>query len=653
MPNPGPSVLLLLLEREGPPSERSTAAWREAIDQDSVAADVRHVWAGDGPVPAGIDLGSLGAASTVWDLAADTTVVVAEATAVPGPHLVRRLVDALHGSPPRHVVDTRVLPVELARTDGRPRGYGLADGADPRAEVLDEVRHPWEPQRDGDDASSRVTGVCCALEAGDLAALGEALTAPAPGKAARLLAAATERDLTVVVHTEAAVSLPVRLDWDVRVDGHVAFPAERPTSWSGATHPAELPATSLGALAAGLGLRPVREPERDTDAARPFLSIVTRTQGRRLPCLEDVLTCLAGQSDRDFELLVMCHRTTPEEQSAVEAVVASAPQWLRDAVRVLRVERPGRAAPLNDGFLEARGRYVVALDDDDTVLAHYVAAFKEAAASHDGRLLRAVAVRQDVVPQGEGAEVRAVSVDDPYREWPLDFSLVDHLSDNFSPIMTVAFPRGAVQDLGMRFDEALAANEDWEYVVRCAAVLGVASVREITSVYRWWLHSVSSRDTHAEEEWDEARARIQEVVASSVLLLQPEETRRLVATLNRSRREASAAHELAQSVATEQHGTNVEMTKVAEAYQAAVAKRQAVEARLAEVKDDLATTRQQLRRRTQRLHRLELVQEVQARIDAGTLERPEKPLADMTTQRLERLAAAPVVLVRRSWRGRR
>jgi hypothetical protein len=406
-------------------------------------------------------------------------------------------------------------------------------------------------------------------------------------------------------------------------------------------------------LARQFSLRPAERTSADLGPDAPFLTIVTRTQGRRLLCLEDVLTCLAGQSDRDFELLVMCHRTTSDEQSAVEDVVASAPAWLRDAVRVLRVERPGRAAPLNDGFAAARGRYVVALDDDDTVLAHYVSTFKGAAARHEGRLLRTVAVRQDVVPVGDGDDVRAVPVADPYREWPLDFSLVDHLSDNYSPIMTVAFPRGAVHDLGLRFDETLHANEDWEYVVRCAAVLGVASVREITSVYRWWLHTASSRDLHPEEQWDEARARIQEVVAGSVVLLQPEEVHRLVATLDRSRREVATAHELAQSTATAQHETNLEMTKVAEAYQAATAKRLTVEERLAEVRGDLAAARDELRRRTQELRRLELVQEVQQRIDTGTLARPEKPLTDMTTRRLKQLAEAPVVVRRQSWLGRR
>ena len=659
MSDPVPPVLLLL-QREGPPQQRQTEAWHDALAQDSspdlvAAADLQHVWAGDGPVPAGIDLGSPGAAMPVLGLSHDTVVIVAEAAAVPGPHVVRRLVDAVHEAP-RQVVDARVLPVELTRTDGRPRGYGLADGADADAEVLEEVRHAWDAldaQDAAADPSARVTGVCCALRAGDLAALDEALLAPPTDTRARLLAAAAANDLPVVVASTAAVSLPVRLDWDARVEGQVTAPAGRSAQWSGSTHPADLPATSLGALARQLGLQPGDRPAGDLDPAAPFLSIVTRTQGRRLPCLEDVLTCLAGQSDRDFEVLLMCHRTTPEEQAAVEGVDASVPGWLREAVRVLPVERPGRAAPLNDGFAAARGRYVVALDDDDTVLSHYVSTFKAAAAEHEGRLVRTVAVRQDVVPVGHDDGVRAISVDDPYREWPLDFSLVDHLSDNYSPIMTVAFPRGAVHDLGLRFDETLQTNEDWEYVVRCAAVLGVASVREITSVYRWWLHTASSRDVHAEEEWDEARSRVEAMVAGAVLLLQPEESRRLITSVRRMRHEVHESHELAGSLAAAQHETNSEMTRTAEAHDAAVGNWREAEARVEHLRGELRSAQEQLRRRTRRMRRLELIIEVQERIDAGTLARPEKPLQDMTVERLKRLAGAPVTAIRRPLLRRR
>ena len=74
--------------------------------------------------------------------------------------------------------------------------------------------------------------------------------------------------------------------------------------------------------------------------------------------------------------------------------------------------------------------------------------------------------------------------------------------------MSVAFPRGAMHGLGMRFDETLDTTEDWDYC-RCAAALGVQSVREITCVYRWWVHTGSSREVHSKTEWDVARLRVQ------------------------------------------------------------------------------------------------------------------------------------------------
>ena len=657
MPDTVPPVMLLLVHRAGPPDPRLVAAWQEAAERHDGGAELRHVWAGEGAVPAGMDLGSAAAAVPVLGLPDDAVAIVAEAVAVPGPHLVPRLVAEVAGNAAgagARIVDARVLPVELTRTDPRPRGYGLAEGADPDAVVLDEVRHPGDAPAAPESPQARVTGVCCALRARDLVAVDDALVAePSASSGQTLVAAAHAAGLDVVVAEAAAVSLPVRLGWDVEVDGLVPSAPQVPVSWADSTHPADLPATSLGAVARQVGLRPVAAGHDAPGPDAPFLSIVTRTQGRRLLCLEDVLTCLAGQTDLDFEVLLMCHRTSAEEQAAVEAVVAAVPAWLRDAVRVLRVDRPGRAAPLNEGFAAARGRYVVALDDDDTVLSHYVATFRSAARQHEGRLLRAVAVRQDVVPVGADASLRAVSVGDPYREWPLDFVLVDHLSDNYSPIMTVAFPRGAVHDLGLRFDESLDTNEDWEYVVRCAALLGAVSIREITSVYRWWLHTGSSRDVHSEAEWDAARSRVQAAFAESVLLLQPEETHRLVVLVERLRRRADEAHRLARENATAQHETNVEMTKVAEAYQAGVAKRLAVEERLAETREELQQVRQQLKRRGDRLKRLELVLELEQRIGRGTLARPEKPLEDMTLERLQRLAATPAVVVRRPLLGRR
>jgi hypothetical protein len=641
-----PSVTVLLVERDGPPSPRQHAAWQESVDAYGGAGRVHRVWAGTGSAPAGIDLGSLGAAADVLGLADADVVVVTEAVATPGPHVLERLVADLEGADPGTVVDARVLPVELTRVDDRDRGYHLDDGADASAEVLDEVRYADPNATDehdgdedpesgpGDDATERgtergtpvadgvsddeltaqddavvhprVTAACCALRAADLGPLEPVLLAePDDRSGAALLTAASNRGIGVATARTAAVALPVRLDWDARVAGLVPQRPDRPVSWPEVTHPGLLAASSVGTLASQLGLAPVEEVVTTQPPGGPFLTIVTRTQGKRLHCLEDMFTCLAAQTDRDFEVLVMAHRIDEAEATPVRELVDSLPAWLRDAVRIVRVERPGRAAPLNEGFAAARGRYIVALDDDDTVLSHYVATFKARAATHDGQLLRVVAVRQDIAPVGDLDTLFPVSVDDPFREWPMDFALVAHLTANYSPFMSVAFPRGSFHDLGLRFDETLDTTEDWDFIVRCAALLGVSSIREITCVYRWWVHTGSSREVHSKAEWDEARLRVQRRFEESVLLLQPGETVRLVHSLERTRRAADKSHRMARDFATTLHETNLQMIETSNTLRAVTRKRDAAEARVEKLRGELKEARQRVRRQRQRLERLE------------------------------------------------
>jgi hypothetical protein len=611
--------------------------------------------------------------------------VVAEASAVPGPHLVQRLVDEALASTER-VVDARLLPVELTRVGERARGYYLEEGSDPSDAVLVESRFvgtdpddedddeedkaagededapagdtetgtsaPSDPPVSPADAAvsdhdlqaqdgwllrARVSGVCCATRAQHLLALDEALMAsPSDTAGEELLAAAEARDLDVVVAATAAVSLPVHLGWDARPDGWVTTAAERSVEWSPRTHPAELPGSLLGVMAKKFALRLTASKSSDAEPGGPFLSIVTRTQGRRLHCLEDLLTCLAGQEDRDFEMLLMCHRTTAEETAAVREVVASAPGWLRDKVRVLEVERPGRASPLNDGFAAAAGRYVVALDDDDTVLAHYVSTFKTAAAEHDGRVLRTVAVRQDVAPVGGIDTLCAVSVGDPFRHFPMDFSLLDHLVTNYSPIMTVAFPRGAFHDLDLRFDESLDTTEDWDLIVRCAAVLGVASVRELTSVYRWWVHTgSSSRELHSKAEWAAARTRIKQAFEGTVLLLSPDETRRMVASLQRARGDSNAANSMARRLATSQHEVILRMDEVKAAHDRAVENVNDWRDRAKVAQDKVQQVRDRLR--TRHRNHLRMLREADLLLVERPHLRPHGSIVDLSPEELKAL----------------
>jgi glycosyltransferase involved in cell wall biosynthesis len=243
-------------------------------------------------------------------------------------------------------------------------------------------------------------------------------------------------------------------------------------------------------------------------AQSPFLTIITRTQGRRPHTLVEVLTCLAAQSDTDFELLLLGHRLDAEQLQLVLGLVEDCPSWLRDRIRFIAVEHGNRTRPLQLGFAAARGAYVAMLDDDDIVFAHWVESFRALSRQQPGRVLRANTVVQivdKVEVQGVGG-LRAAAA--PERRYPKKFNFFEHVLENRSPPMTLAFPRRVIAFEGIRFDETLTTTEDWDFFMRCAAVLGVADGAGITSVYRWWDKGESSRTVHQEAEWQANHYRI-------------------------------------------------------------------------------------------------------------------------------------------------
>ena len=232
-----------------------------------------------------------------------------------------------------------------------------------------------------------------------------------------------------------------------------------------------------------------------------FLTIVTRTQGRRLHTLREIFVSLAGQSDQDFEMLVIGHKLDSGRQLKIERMIEDNPEWLRDRIRFLRVDEGNRTKPLNVGFEVARGEYVVILDDDDLPFAHWVEIFHGLAAKEPGRLLRSVAVRQKVEDVHVNGLLGLQATGGLERCYPSEFDLFRHFHMNETPPVSVAFPRGVFHSLNIRFDESLTTTEDWDYILRSALHVGVVSSPEITSIYRWWETGESSRAVHSQQEW--------------------------------------------------------------------------------------------------------------------------------------------------------
>lgn len=278
--------------------------------------------------------------------------------------------------------------------------------------------------------------------------------------------------------------------------------------------PTTAPSTSLGEVLARVS---VEAPP--TSEGSCFLSIVMRTQGQRLPCMAEGLASLAAQTDRDFELIVVRHRVEARLAAGVDAVVETQPPWLRERIRVLDLDTGARGAPLNLGFDEARGDYIVILDDDDLALPTWVETFRGLHEGAPGRALRLGALRQDVLPVTEDGQTRAVPVGEPFEHWPRPFHLLDHLLMNGTPPMTIAYPRSVFHDFGERFDEDLDTTEDWDFLLRAVTLVGVASSAIFTVLYRWWVSEQSSHHVHDDAHWARNHDLVQRRLDDRVLLL--------------------------------------------------------------------------------------------------------------------------------------
>ena len=236
----------------------------------------------------------------------------------------------------------------------------------------------------------------------------------------------------------------------------------------------------------------------------PFLTVVVRTQGLRQETLRDALLCLQGQTNQDFELLLVAHDAA-DNHAGIDPIVDQLPSSWRSRVRTIYVDGGGRARPLNEAFALAEGRYVAVLDDDDLVFAHWVETFADLATRSPGSMLRSVSVVQVIRPASWADDRAGVStVRGLEHVYPPTFDLFAHFMQNFTPFMAWAFPRSLYRDLGMRFDESLDICEDWDFELRAALLVGVIDTETVTAVYRRWAAGSSSSSLHADEEWRRA-----------------------------------------------------------------------------------------------------------------------------------------------------
>ncbi len=252
----------------------------------------------------------------------------------------------------------------------------------------------------------------------------------------------------------------------------------------------------------------------------PFLSVIMRTQGQRPEALSEVLLCMCGQSDMDFEVLVMGHNLDETGRESVLSIIKNLPDFMEGKVRLVEVSGGNRTIPLCRGFEEAKGRYVSILDDDDLVFEDWVEAFHSIEKDNKGKILHTYCVAQDWMNvKNKFDETVLLSVSGFRTIYCTDFELIRQLSQNYCPTFSLAFPVVAYKLLGIHFDETLTTTEDWDFLMRTALVCGVADNPTITGIYRIWINAENSATLHNKKEWDNNRKYIQKKFMDDSILV--------------------------------------------------------------------------------------------------------------------------------------
>jgi hypothetical protein len=257
-------------------------------------------------------------------------------------------------------------------------------------------------------------------------------------------------------------------------------------------------------------------------SAPPFITVVLRTQGDRQETLAEALLCLGSQTFGSYEILVVCQTMVEDRYQDVAKLVSSFPADFASKVRVIHCQKGGRATPLNLGLEVGTGEYFTFFDDDDLVFSNWLQVFYNLACERFGSVLRSQALTQLFTISKYETPRHARSVSEPLLKYNSRFSLVQHLVENQSPFMSLAFPRSLVDSHNLRFDESLSTTEDWEFLLASAQIAGVHNSEEVTCIYRRWTNIKDSSNI-PEFEWRANHATILQRQNSKTINLEPGE----------------------------------------------------------------------------------------------------------------------------------
>jgi LmbE family N-acetylglucosaminyl deacetylase len=322
----------------------------------------------------------------------------------------------------------------------------------------------------------------------------------------------------------------------------------------------------------------------------PRVSVIVRTRDRpRL--LAEALESLAAGAYRRAEVVLV------NDGGAPPAVPAGFPL---PVARVDLAESRGRAGAAEAGIAAATGDYVAFLDDDDLAAPEHLATLAGLVSAAGVRVAYTDAAVALYELEGDGWVCRERRL--PYsRDFDRDVLLVD----NYIPFNTLLIERALFAAAGP-FDPTLPFFEDWDFLIRLAAITPFHHLAQVTCEYRHFRggsHHIFGERPRERADFLEVKAR---VLAKHAGSLTPGLLARAVDTL---RAELVAEREARAGLRRDAEALRTDLAALAQDHQSLTRERflwedryHALNGELSILKDEHARLQEDSRREIQRLY---------------------------------------------------
>lgn len=241
--------------------------------------------------------------------------------------------------------------------------------------------------------------------------------------------------------------------------------------------------------------------------------IVRFHDSRRLLELKRCVFSLVGQTHRPLNIILATQRFADWEIDAVQTALAPVLR-LHDAPTMQIVNwdqawpTDGRSALLNKGIQAASGRYLAFLDYDDVLYPEaYQTLVSQVLATNSGIAFASIRVLEAKL---HDSFVEALGVIKPNFSGK---SLLDLFRANFCPIHSYLIDKNATPSHVLFFDESLAWEEDYEFLLRVCATTRSDFIRIGKTIGDYFKKTDGSNTIHVGEFTPEQQKNYDELKA--------------------------------------------------------------------------------------------------------------------------------------------